>query len=77
MAPETLVHQSDVELLGNHYTIVVFVRNDGRFTATTRFTEDDIIMNDGDSLEEALNRHQRLLPLAVTSRRILHEGRCC
>ena len=77
MTPETLVHQSDVELLGSHYTIAVFVRNDGRYTATTRFTDDDIIMNDGDSLEEALNRHQRLLPLAVTSRKMFHECRPC
>jgi hypothetical protein len=75
MNHETLVHQADVELLGDHYTIAVFIREDGRFIATTRFTDEDIIINDGDSLEEALGRHERLLPLAVSSRKMLRNYR--
>ena len=75
MTDETLVHQADVELLGDRYTIAVFIRDDGRYIATTRFAEDDIIINDGTSMEEVLARHERLLPLAVSSRKMLRDCR--
>lgn len=74
---ETLVHQSEVELLGECYTIAVFSRDDGRYVATTRFADDDIIINDGESLEDVLSRHERLLPLAISSRKMLRESRHC
>jgi hypothetical protein len=75
MTEERLVHKSDIELLGNRYQIMVFCREDGRHFAKTRFDTDDIIINDGDSLEEALAKHERLLPLAVRSRQVLQELR--
>ena len=75
MPEETLVHESDVELHGDRYQIKVFCRANGRHFAKTRFAADDIIINDGSSLEEALANHERLLPLAVRSRQVLQELR--
>jgi len=75
MPEETLVHESDIELHGDHYQIKVFCRANGRHFAKTRFAADDIIINDGPSLEEALASHERLLPLAVRSRQVLQELR--
>jgi len=73
MTDETLVHQAEFEFQGDIYEVVVFCRSDGRHFAKTYFGEDDVIINDGSSLEEALARHERLLPLAVSSRKILQE----
>ncbi len=70
-----LVFKSDVELHGDRYQIMVYCREDGRHFAKTFFADDDIIINDGLSLEEALAKHERLLPLAISSRKLLHEFR--
>jgi hypothetical protein len=75
MPEEKLVHESDIELLGDRYQIKVFCRTNGRYFAKTRFAADDIIINDGSSLEEALASHEMLLPLAVRSRQVLQELR--
>jgi len=75
MPEETLVHESDLELHGDRYQIKVFCRANGRHYAKTRFAADDIIINDGPSLEEALSSHESLLPLAVRSRQVLQELR--
>ncbi len=75
MPEETLVHESDLELLGDRYKIMVFCRSDGRHFAKTRFGKDDIIINDGPSLAEALAKHEKLLPLAIRSRQVLQEFR--
>jgi hypothetical protein len=73
MTGETLVHRKEIELHGDRYEILVFCRDDGRHFAKTLFGENDIIINDGQSLEEALTKHEKLLPLAVTCRHLLHE----
>lgn len=65
-----LVHQTEIEMNGDRYTVTVFCRADGRHVAKTRFENDDII-NDGDSLEEVLAKHESLLPLAISSRRVM------
>ena len=75
MPEETLVHESDLEILGDRYQIMVFCRADGRHFAKTRFGEDDIIINDGPSLAEALAKHEKLLPLAIRSRQVTQEFR--
>lgn len=75
MSDEFLVHQAEVNLEGNLFEIHVYRRIDGRYFAKTRFGENDIIINDGLSLEEALTKHERVLPLAVTSRHLLHQVR--
>jgi len=75
MSEEKLVHRTDIELHGDLYQIMVFCREDGRHFAKTFFAEDDIIINDGATLEEVLVKHQRLLPLAISSRKILQDFR--
>lgn len=67
-----LVHQTEIEMNGDRYAVKVFCRTDGRHVAKTRFEDDDII-NDGDSLEEVLAKHESLLPLAISSRRMMKE----
>ncbi len=71
----TLVHKTDIELHGDRYQIMVYCREDGRHFAKTFFAADDIIINDGSSLEDALAKHERLLPLAISSRKLLQEFR--
>ena len=73
MIDEKLVHRTEIEFQGDRYEIAVYCRTDGRHFARTYFGDDDVIINDGSSLEEALARHERLLPLAVSSRKILQE----
>lgn len=73
MVEEILVHESEMEVCGDRYQIRVFCRTDGRHFAKTYFGEDDIIINDGTSLEEVLDKHEKLLPLAINSRKILYE----
>ncbi len=73
MTGETLVHTAEIELQGNRYEIQVFCRDDGRHFAKTRLGEHDVIIHDGQSLEEVLARHERLLPLAVTCRQVMQE----
>lgn len=75
MDEATLVHESGLEIGGTTYQIHIYCRGDGRHFALTRLGGKDIIINDGKSLEEALARHQGVLPLAVGSRVILHEFR--
>ncbi len=72
---EILVYKTDIVLHGDRYQIMVFCRSDGRHFAKTRFSEGDIIINDGPTLEEALARHERLLPLAISSRKVMHDFR--
>lgn len=75
MSEEILVHKTDIELHGDRYQIMVFCRSDGRHFAKTFFSEGDIIINDGSSLEDALAKHEKLLPLAVSTRRVMQEFR--
>ena len=68
-----LVHESEIEISGDRYQVLVFCREDGRHIARTPFGDDDLIINDGATLQEVLEKHHRLLPLAVTSRKMLRE----
>lgn len=73
MNDEVLVHSAEISLDGSRFEIHVYCRIDGRYFAKTHFGENDIIINDGHSLEEALTKHEKILPLAVTSRHLLHQ----
>lgn len=75
MEKEMLVHRTTLNIAGTDYEVLVFSREEGGHLAKTFFDENDIIINDGISLEEALAKHERLLPLAVNSRQILRELR--
>lgn len=71
-----LVHKCIFHVAGQDYEIAVYTRPDGTHVATTAFSPHDVIINDGLSLDEALAKHRRLLPLAINSRQILREFRC-
>ncbi len=73
MVEERLVHKTEIEFNGDRFEILVYCRVDGRHFAKTRFGDNDIIINDGQSLEEALAKHEKILPLAVTSRHLLQQ----
>lgn len=65
-----LVHEGTLSVQGEEFEVKVFCRDDGRHFAKTSFSDSDVIINDGQTLEEVLSRHQELLPLAVRSRRM-------
>ena len=71
MSDERLVHEGDIEFQGVRYEIRVFCANDGRHYAKTRFSETDVIINDGPTLSDVLSKHASLLPLAISSRELL------
>jgi hypothetical protein len=71
----SLVHETDIEINGDSYAVKVYCRDDGRHFAKTHFDEDDIIIHDGSSLDEVLTKHEQLLPLAVSSRKMMRELR--
>jgi hypothetical protein len=75
MGHGTLVHQTRVQVDGDSYHVQVYCRDDGRHFAKTYLGGDDIIINDGMSLEDVLSKHTELLPLAVSTRRIRQQIR--
>lgn len=75
MSAEYLVHQCRISVADDEYNVEVFSRQDGTHIAKTVFAPGDVIINDGASLEEVLEKHSRLLPLAIDSRLMLQEYR--
>lgn len=75
MDDSRLVHQLLLSIEGGEYLIEVFSRSDGSHYARTAFTAQDVIISDGPSLNEVLQRHRDLLPLAIHSRLIQPEVR--
>lgn len=75
METETLVHKTRIHVAGQEYDVFVYSRPDGSHVAKTFFTSEDVIINDGPSFDDVLDRHQRLLPLAVNSRQLMKELR--
>lgn len=67
MSKKQLVHKCQIRLDGTDYQVLVYSCSNGRVFAETSLDANDIIINDGSSLEEVLEKHNRLLPLAVTS----------
>ena len=70
---EKLVHRCYFQISGIDYEVLVYCRSDGSHLAKTFFSSDDVIINDGLSLDDVLVKHQRILPLAVNSREILRQ----
>jgi hypothetical protein len=75
MGHGTLVHQVQIELEGDRYHVQVYCREDGRHFAKTHLGGEDIIINDGMTLDEVLERHTELLPLAVSTRKVRQQIR--
>lgn len=63
-----LVQQLRLQVEEIDCLIEVFIRPNGTHFAKTAFSADDVIINEGESCEEALRRHRELLPLAIHSR---------
>jgi len=78
MTQGKLVHESHIEVDGDRYNVLVYCRDDGRHFAKTHLGGEDIIINDGMTLEDVLLKHEHLLPLAISTRRmrsqIYHRG---
>lgn len=70
---ELLVHTTTLEVAGGEYEVRIYTRNDGSHVAKTCLGPQDVIINDGFSLHEALDKHRKLLPLAIDSRLILRD----
>ena len=73
MISEIEVFVSHISLSGTTYEIKVFARPDGRHIAKTVISKNDLVINDGHTLSDALNKQCDLLPLAIDSRRIMQE----
>ncbi|WP_321531127.1 hypothetical protein [uncultured Desulfuromonas sp.] len=72
MPVEELVHKSSFDFSDRSYTICIYRRADG-FTAMTEFSPEDMIINDGGDIQSLLEKHRRLLPLAIISRQMMPE----
>ncbi|HEU0265565.1 MAG TPA: hypothetical protein VFR01_07570 [Geobacterales bacterium] len=66
-----LVFSTTFSFEDSQYEVCVFCRDDGHHLAETSFDANDVIINDGASLQEALDRHLALLPVAISTRRIM------
>ena len=70
-----LVHQLMCDFEGEKYLVEVFSRPDGSHFARTVFSPQDVIISDGVNLDDALLKHQDLLPLAIHSRQMHFSSR--
>jgi hypothetical protein len=61
--------ETSLQISGRPYEIKIFRRSNGRHFAMTRFSDRDIIVSDGHSIEDTLKIHSSCLPLAVGCRR--------
>jgi len=67
---DKLLHSSEVELNGEVFSISIFGNSTGRFFAKSCLGEGDFIITDGQSVPDALKKHQDLLPLAIGTREL-------
>lgn len=67
-----LLHSSELEVNGEFFGIKVYCSSAGHYFATTCLGDGDVIITDGPSASDALEKHQSLLPLAVGTREITH-----
>lgn len=74
MGAEIIVHKGLCQIGDKDYEILVY-SSAGRHFAKTTFTPEDVIISDGLTLDEVLNKHRSLLPLAINSRQILNDFR--
>lgn len=68
MASLGVVRTTICSVLGASYSIRVFRSDSNNHFAVTRFGRNDVIITDGGTAEDALERHRCYLPLAVGSR---------
>ncbi len=70
MPHDELVHKSVFDFSDNSYQICIYCRDGKNYIAKTQFGPEDMIINDGADLSALLERHRRLLPLAIISRQM-------
>lgn len=70
MQREELIHESLFDFSERSYTISIYRRGGQSYIAKTEFSPEDMIINDGVDLCTLLERHRRLLPLAIISRQM-------
>ena len=75
MNKEVLVHKCRLPVGSEEYEILVYSRPDGIHVAKTVLDVYDVIINDGPTLDQALEKHCQLLPLAINSRKLFANGR--
>ncbi len=75
MEKEILVHKCFLPVESDEYEVLVYSRPDGRHVAKTVLDVYDVIINDGPTLDAALEKHRELLPLAINSRQLFSTGR--
>ena len=75
MEKEVLVHKCVLPVESDEYEVLVYSRPDGSHVAKTVLDVYDVIINDGPTLDAALERHRELLPLAINSRQLFTNGR--
>lgn len=75
MNTEELVHKCILPVGAEEYEVLVYSRPDGLHVAKTVLADDDVIINDGPTLDSALEKHRNLLPLAINSRKLFVDGR--
>lgn len=75
MEKETLVHKCQLPIESEEYEVLVYSRPDGTHVAKTVLSNDDVIINDGPTLDATLEKHRQLLPLAINSRQLFSSAR--
>ncbi|OQY19813.1 MAG: hypothetical protein B6I36_03095 [Desulfobacteraceae bacterium 4572_35.1] len=70
MSHEELVHKSFFDFSQARYPICIYHCDGKNYIAKTEFGPEDMIINDGSDLATLLERHRRLLPLAIMSRQL-------
>ncbi|HJV35722.1 hypothetical protein [Geomonas sp.] len=64
------IHSSELEVNGEYFSIAIYSSAAGSYFAKTCLGEDDVIITDGRSVDDALAKHQNLLPLAIGTREL-------
>jgi len=62
------VFETSMEICGKPFDIKICRRWNGKHYAITRFSDNDVIVSDGNSFMDALRTHAQCLPLAVDCR---------
>jgi serine/threonine protein kinase HipA of HipAB toxin-antitoxin module len=68
MNDENIVHVTELNVSGKSYSVQVFSRDNGKFYSFTQLGESDVIIIDGTSIEDVLERCRFSLPLAINCR---------
>ena len=75
MEKETLVHTCRLPVESDEYEVLIYSRPDGTHVAKTVIDVYDVIINDGPTLDDVLEKHRQLLPLAINSRQLISNNR--